>query len=215
VQFEQVQAVNQAGWVEDHVVIEKDANNYFMLHTGAGGVVFRSMVNGVNDQLVITYNAAAHHFWRLRHDLASNQVNFETSPDAITWTTHKTVTAGFSLTAMKFSLIAGAYGTGNSTPGAAIYDNFQYIASATPLPPTCTPPTGLIISEFRLRGPNGSHDEFVEFYNNTDGNISICTADGSSGWALVTSDGITRFVLTSGTVIPARSHYLVAGPLRS
>jgi hypothetical protein len=211
IQVEQVQAVSQAGWVEDHLVIEKDANNYFMLHTGAGSVVLRSMVNGVNDQLIISYDPVAHHYWRLRHDLATNQAHFETSADAITWATHKIVTAGFTLTAVKFSLVAGGWGTGNAAPGAAIYNDFQYIASATPLPPACTPPAGLIISEVRLRGPNGSNDEYVELYNNTDQSITVCTADGSSGWALVSSDGTTQFVLPSGTVIPARSHYLATG----
>jgi Big-like domain-containing protein len=74
--------------------------------------------------------------------------------------------------------------------------------------PACTPPAGLIISEFRLRGPNGSNDEYIELYNNTDAGLTVCTADGSSGWAIVSSDGTARFVVVSGTVIPARSHYL-------
>jgi RHS repeat-associated protein len=77
--------------------------------------------------------------------------------------------------------------------------------------PTCTPQTGLIISEFRLRGANGVNDEFIEFYNNTDQNIIVCTADGSNGWALVSSDGIVRFVIPADTVIPARAHFLAVG----
>ena len=77
--------------------------------------------------------------------------------------------------------------------------------------PVCTPATGIIISEFRLRGANGVNDEFVEFYNNTDQDITICTADGSTGWALVSSDGIKRFLIPEGTTIPARAHYLVVG----
>ena len=125
VQVEQVQAVSQAGWVEDHLIIENDANNYYLLHTGAGSTVLRSMVNGVNDQLIIPYDPIAHHYWRLRHQLASNSVVFETSADGITWTTRKTVAAGFALTAVKFKLIAGAYGTGNSNPGASIYNTFN------------------------------------------------------------------------------------------
>ena len=80
----------------------------------------------------------------------------------------------------------------------------------TPVP-VCTPPIGIIISEFRLRGANGVNDEFIEFYNNTDQNITICTADGSNGWALVSSDGVVRFVIPDGTVIPARAHYLAVG----
>src|SRR5262245_36599619 len=66
----------------------------------------------------------------------------------------------------------------------------------------------LVISEFRLRGPNGASDEFIEIYNNTDVNHTVASSDGSSGYALVASDGIVRFVIPNGTVIPARGHYL-------
>jgi hypothetical protein len=78
--------------------------------------------------------------------------------------------------------------------------------------PACSPPTGLIISEFRFRGANGSTDEFLELYNNSDQNITVCTADGSAGWAMVAADGVMRFVLPSGLLIPARAHYLAVGP---
>jgi len=61
----------------------------------------------------------------------------------------------------------------------------------------------LIISEFRFRGPNGANDEFVEIYNQTDSNFTVNSSDGSS-------DGVTRFVIPNGTVIPARGHLLRA-----
>lgn len=51
-------------------------------------------------------------------------------------------------------------------------------------------------------------DEFVEIYNNTDSPITVSTTDGSEGWALVAADGIIRFVVPNGTVIPARGHFL-------
>lgn len=74
----------------------------------------------------------------------------------------------------------------------------------------------LIISEFRLRGPNGPNDEFVEIYNNSDVAHTVSAFDGSTGYALVGSsnatlnDGLvaTRFVIPNGTVIPARGHFL-------
>src|SRR5947207_13692071 len=37
--------------------------------------------------------------------------------------------AAFSLAAVKVALYAGAWGTGNASPGAAKYDNFQLLAS--------------------------------------------------------------------------------------
>jgi len=82
--------------------------------------------------------------------------------------------------------------------------------SPTPSPtPTPTPGgTTLIISEYRLRGPNGANDEFVEIYNNSNTGLNVATSDGSPGFALAASDGVARFVIPNGTIIPARGHYL-------
>ncbi|HEX8291760.1 MAG TPA: hypothetical protein VF570_08400 [Pyrinomonadaceae bacterium] len=79
------------------------------------------------------------------------------------------------------------------------------------------PPTPLIISEFRLRGPGADgvvpsadddDDEFVEIYNNSDSDVLVNAYDGSGGFAVAASDGLTRFTITNGTTIPARGHYL-------
>ncbi|HEX7774368.1 MAG TPA: Ig-like domain-containing protein, partial [Pyrinomonadaceae bacterium] len=130
VQVEVSQPVSQAGWVENNLKIEKDASNYLLINVGAGSIMFRSTVNGSNDQLIIPYEFPAHRHWRIRHDAGSNAFSFETSSDAVTWTTRKTATAGFSLSATKFQMVAGAWGTGNASPGAAIYNDFQYISDA-------------------------------------------------------------------------------------
>jgi hypothetical protein len=66
----------------------------------------------------------------------------------------------------------------------------------------------LLISEFRLRGPSGANDEFVEIYNPGNADFTVTTADGSSGYSLVASDGVARFTIPNGTVIPAKGHYL-------
>jgi hypothetical protein len=66
----------------------------------------------------------------------------------------------------------------------------------------------LLISEYRLGGPNGPADEFVELHNPSFSPVTVAVSDGSSGWALAASDGIARFVSPTGTVIPARGHYL-------
>lgn len=66
----------------------------------------------------------------------------------------------------------------------------------------------LIIDEFRVRGPNGANDEFVEIVNVSGADHTVATADGSAGYALVASDGTARFVIPNGTVIPNGGHYL-------
>ena len=130
VQVESVQAVSQAGWCENFLELELDTNNYFMIQVGAGNMLFRSRVNGVNDQTSIAFDGTANRFWRIRHDQSANLIYFETSADNNVWLARKTVTPGFSLTALRFHLVAGAYGTGNSSPGTAKYDNFKLLASS-------------------------------------------------------------------------------------
>lgn len=66
----------------------------------------------------------------------------------------------------------------------------------------------LLISEFRLRGPGGPGDEFVEVYNNGDTPQAVNASDGSDGYAVAASDGVVRCTIPNGTVIPARGHFL-------
>ncbi|MBV8856580.1 MAG: hypothetical protein JOZ02_06450 [Acidobacteria bacterium] len=81
----------------------------------------------------------------------------------------------------------------------------------------------LLISEFRLFGPNGpapavpggpapepNEDEFVELYNNNDTPLTVAAADGSAGYSVAASDGVIRCTIPNGTVIPARGHFLCA-----
>jgi hypothetical protein len=64
----------------------------------------------------------------------------------------------------------------------------------------------LIISEFRVRGPNGANDEFIEIYNNSGADHTV--AGGGTGYGVAASDGVARCVIPNGTVIPNRGHYL-------
>jgi len=99
--------------------------------------------------------------------------------------------------------------------GSATSNNAKLIVTGSNTVPI---PSPVLITEYRLDGPGGLRDEFVEIYNNTNESIIVSTTDGSAGWALVTgrdaAAGITLetyHVIPNETVIPARAHYLVAG----
>lgn len=91
--------------------------------------------------------------------------------------------------------------------------SFAFILSfffvfSTSIASASTATTGqIIISEFRVRGPNGMNDEFIELYNASGADHTVDAASGS-GYGVVASDGITRCSIPNGTVIPARGHYL-------
>ncbi|MGH9957781.1 MAG: lamin tail domain-containing protein, partial [Pyrinomonadaceae bacterium] len=64
----------------------------------------------------------------------------------------------------------------------------------------------LVISEFRVRGPSGANDEFIEIFNNSGADHTV--AGGGTGYAVAASNGVARCVIPNGTVIPNRGHYL-------
>jgi Lamin Tail Domain len=76
-----------------------------------------------------------------------------------------------------------------------------------PLIPAAATAGSLIISEFRVRGPNGANDEFVEIYNNSGADHTVAALSGS-GYAIAASDGVVRCTIPNATVIPAGGHFL-------
>jgi len=86
--------------------------------------------------------------------------------------------------------------------------NAQFIGDPEAPHPDPAPAAGtLIISEFRLRGPSGSNDEFIEMYNNSGADHTV-TASSGTGYGVAASDGVLRCTIPNATVIPARGHFL-------
>ena len=71
----------------------------------------------------------------------------------------------------------------------------------------------VVISEFRVRGPSGGNDEFVELYNLSNSPINI------GGWKINGSNNAagtsTRLTITAGTTIPAKGHFLATNSAAS
>ena len=105
---------------------------------------------------------------------------------------------------------ASQFFTVNLTTGAVTL--VGTIGGGVPLNDISSVPTAvagdLLISEFRLRGPGGPTDEFVEIYNPSPLPLIVATFDGASGFGLAASDGVVRFTIPNGTVIPGNGHYL-------
>ena len=70
----------------------------------------------------------------------------------------------------------------------------------------------IMISEFRLRGPNGANDEFIEVYGNPPPGTGphIVTATSGTGYGIAASDGVTRCTIPNGTQLgPGRTYLCV------
>lgn len=66
----------------------------------------------------------------------------------------------------------------------------------------------LVISEFRVRGPNGANDEFIEISNVSGADHTVADSGAGTGYAVAASNAVARCVIPNGTVIPNRGHYL-------
>jgi RHS repeat-associated protein len=172
VQVEVPQVISQAGWCENYLQVELDANNYFMIQVGVGTLLLRSRVNGVNDQTTIPFDSTAHKFWRIRHDQNANVIYFETSANDTVWIIRKTVTPGFSLTSLRIDLFAGCYGTGNSSPGTVKYDNVKLLSSTAGS-------TSLTIPNAGFEAPAVGNGSFQ--YSPTGGSWTFVNGGGVSG----------------------------------
>jgi uncharacterized repeat protein (TIGR01451 family) len=172
-------------------------------------------------------------------DTATNVVLTDTIPAHTTFVSADSPTGtvnfdGTTLTVTFSSIPAFETGTAalvvsvdNDTPRNTTISNTASATASTTDPNTSdnsstalTVVTGpfagdLLISEFRLRGPGGANDEFVEIYNNGETPHLVNAADGSEGYGVVASDGVLRCTVPNGTVIPARGHFLCAnsGPV--
>jgi len=75
--------------------------------------------------------------------------------------------------------------------------------------------SGIIISEFRLDGPNGTGDEFVEIVNNTSSPKTIVSSDaptqtGFSVWGIVAGAPRKICTIPNNTLMIPGQHYLCA-----
>jgi hypothetical protein len=115
-----------------------NSNNWFRIAANSNTISFQQKINGTIDSVDVSYNAAQHHFWRVRHDAASGNIVFETSGDAATWTTRRTVTPRISITAMRIELNGGTSGSVNA-PGTVIFNNLVLDSPTGTPTPTPTP----------------------------------------------------------------------------
>lgn len=104
---------------------------------------------------------------------------------------------------------ASVFGTANPNGTWSLYISDDSAADGGSIQSWCLRlGAPLKISEFRLRGPSGANDEYVEVLNDSPTPTTVASVDVSSGFAIAASNGVARCVIPNGTIIPAYGHYL-------
>jgi hypothetical protein len=110
-----------------------NVDNCYRMYVEAGSLILQSKIGGAKRTLLtVTFNAASHAFWRMRHDAISGQVVFETAPSNSgtpgTWTqlyAESWNTSAIPLAAVSFELKAGTWRIEGNAPGTVVFDNFK------------------------------------------------------------------------------------------
>jgi hypothetical protein len=119
-----VEVVQTTGGPGMSFVVGIDSNDWYRVSFYGGTLYFQDQAGGASGAATVPYSAAQHRFWRIRHDAATDQIVFETSPDRAAWAVQRVVARQLPPTAMRAELSAGTYESWGA-PGTAAFDNFQ------------------------------------------------------------------------------------------
>ena len=110
------------GTIEMYLALVSGSNELDILWVN-GNLYFRESVAGVHNDTSVVFNPLLHKWWRIREN--SGTIYWETSPNCFNWTVQRSKTFAIpSITALAVNLTSGYYGT-ETTPGTALYDNFN------------------------------------------------------------------------------------------
>ncbi len=97
------------------------------LDTGVAQLILQVRVAGELTSLSIPYDPVLHRYMRFRHEPPTNSIVFETSPNNVDFTERHRVVLQKSVSALTTELSAGT--STPTTPGQAIFDNFQLVTN--------------------------------------------------------------------------------------
>lgn len=120
---ELVQAASAASSADTTFAMVADSGRWYRMTVESGVLVFGT-TDGVPAQTTLAYDAVQHRHLRIRHDCVADQILYETSPDAMTWTTRRVIPATVDLRSAYVELEAGTYQP-EAAPGQAVFDNLH------------------------------------------------------------------------------------------
>ena len=110
-----------------------DAHNYYRVYVEEGILICQERISATKRNLFTTpYNAVAHRYWRIRHEVATGNVIFETAPDNAglpgSWVlrySQQWNSASVPVATVMFEIKGGTWQPESLPPGTVIFDNFR------------------------------------------------------------------------------------------
>lgn len=186
------------------------------------GVLYaqKSVATTVTTFNSVSYNATNHLYWRIAFH-SGGTLDFQTSPDASTWTTFAAVGApGFSISSVKFGLQGEAHAA--SASATALFDDFTYddgsagsiVASPSSVQTGVSVTVSLVGSgttwtsgtAFTYRGSAVTSKTFTD---STHYSVTFTTGSETSG---AISDGTSSVTVTVNNQIAANDSHIYWSP---
>lgn len=105
--------------------IVSQAPGWARFAVSAGKIFFQSELAGATTTESLTFDPAAHAHLRLHHDVAADQIVWETSPDGASWVERRRIARPFPLAALRAEVEAGTYRV-EADPGEVLVDDFVF-----------------------------------------------------------------------------------------
>jgi beta-glucanase (GH16 family) len=164
--YELVQPPNVgAGSTQVFAELTLDVNNKIQFLWENNNVIPRAIIAGAaSDGTPVAYNATSHRWWRISE--SGGTITWATSPDAVTWTTRRTLAAPFALTALTVGFYAGYWGT-ETAPGSALIDNVNTAPGSSSFTASAALSGSGTLTATAARVPLGSGETFEGFATGT------------------------------------------------
>lgn len=111
--------------------------NHYRISVDSGVMRFEKKVSGTKTSIAsLTYSRTTHAFWRIRHDVGTDHIIFETAANIAggpgVWTTRASVVRELTITALKVELKGGTFQPEATSPGIVAFDDVRVARSAAP-----------------------------------------------------------------------------------
>lgn len=111
-----------------------DGQNHYRMYLTGPTLRFEKKLGGTNSSIgsPVTFDLSAHAYWRVRHNVPTDQIVFETAGSNGAWTVRAATTRELAIGNLKVELKAGTSQSEANAPGVVRFDDLSVVNLVTP-----------------------------------------------------------------------------------